>query len=225
MRLKARTMNLHFLILLFISLNVSAFTDAEERWLNAIDETDTIEKNEAKLKFIKPPLNKNTLYSTNTLTISQKSIDDGWVDLHQCYRYLDKLPEVDITYYYRSIKNLRLISKKNIQSAILKEQSITLKNIKHNAEICISAEVRIFYQNPDLSFSLVNGPYHRRFLDGFYPYHVTLHISYPEGLLSFVSSKPKQQEGFSIVRKSNELLIDTYFEGILNTEIKFVLLK
>lgn len=216
-------MNLLFLILVFISINALAFTDEKERWLNAIDDADIAEKNIAKLKFIKPPSNSQPLHSTNKLIISQKSINDGWVDLHQCYRHLDKLPEVDITYYYRSIKNLTLISKKNIDSAILKDQSITLKNIKNNAKICVSAEVRIFYQNPDQSFSLVNGPYHRRFLDGFYPYHVTLNISYPESLLSFISSAPKQQEGFSVVHKTNGLLIDTYFEGILNTEIKFEL--
>lgn len=216
-------MNSPFLILFFISSNVFAFTDEEERWLNAIDDADVAEKNIAKLKFIKPSSNSQPLHSINKLIISQKSINDGWVDLHQCYHHLDKLPEVDITYYYRSIKNLTLISKKNIDSATLKDQSITLTNIKDNAEICVSAEVRVFYQNPDQSFSLANGPYHRRFLDGFYPYHVTLQISYPESLLSFISSTPKQQKGFSVARKTNGLLINTYFEGILNTEIRFKL--
>lgn len=214
-------MNSHFLILFFISINAFAFTDEEERWLNAIDDAVITEKNEAKLKFIKPPLNSQPLHSTNKLIISHKSINDGWVDLHQCYRHLDKLPEVDITYYYRSIKNLTLISKKNIDSAIIKDQSITLKNIKDNAEICVSAEVRIFYQNPDQSFSLANGPYHRRFLDGFYPFHVSLNIQYPDQLLSFQKTYPKPTQNFSVTNINNKLLIETYFEGILNIEVRF----
>lgn len=214
-------MNLPFFILFFISINAFAFTDEEERWLNSIDDADITEKNEAKLKFIKPPSNSQPLHSINKLIISQESIDDGWVDLHQCYRHLDKLPEVDITYYYRSIKNLTLISKKNIDSAILKDQSITLKNIKDNAEICISAEVRVFYQNPDQSFSLVNGPYHRRFLDGFYPFHVSLNIQYPDQLLSLQETFPKPTQNFSVTNINNKLLIETYFEGILNIEVRF----
>lgn len=210
-----------FLLLSFISLNAPAFTDEEERWLNSIDDTEATERHEAKLRFIKPPTNTQTFHSINTLTISQKSIDNGWVDLHQCYRHLDKLPEVDITYYYRFIKNLKLISKKNIDSATLKNQVIELKNIRNNAELCVSAEVRILTQNPDQSFSLISGPYHRRFLDGFYPFHLSLHITYPEKLLSFRESIPKQTNKFSVTNLNNELFIEAYFEGILNIEIRF----
>lgn len=218
-------MRLNLILLLLISFNVSAFTDEEERWLNAIDDVDTTEKHEAKLKFITPHKSTHILHSINTLTISKKSINSGWVNLHQCYQYLDQLPEVDITYYYQSIKNLKITSKSNIDSATLNKQNVELKNIKDNAEICVNAEVRIFYQNQDQSFSLVNGPYHRRFLDGFYPYHVSLHINYPESLLMFRSSHPKQQDGFSVRHEDNMIFVDTYFEGILNTEVKFELRK
>jgi len=212
-----------FLLLLYTAIPFSthSFTTEEERWLNS-DELDiTSSVNEGTLQFIQKPENKNILHSINKLNITRESIDNGWVKLHQCYRHLDKLDQVEITYKYRFMKNLTVVSKGNIKSAKIIGQNIELTSIKENAELCVSADVRIFYQNEDLSFSLVNGPYHRRFLDGFYPYHVSLHIRYPESLLSFVSSIPKEQEGFSVLRKTNELVIDSYFEGILNTETIF----
>ena len=210
--------------LIFIfSTTVNALTKDDERWLNFEDNNDTSEVNEGSLVFIEKPEKNEVLYSINHLTINQSSIDDGWVKLHQCYRHLDILSATEITYQYNFIKDLKIVSKKNIKSAITKKQSIALTDIKAEAEICVSATVRIFYQNPDKTFSLVNGPYHRRFLDGFYPYHVSLIISYPGKNLKFLSTIPEQQNGFSVEKSVNKISIDTYFEGILNTEVRFKL--
>lgn len=217
-------MKIKLIILLLVSFTASGFTDEEERWLNEIDNENISEISEAQLRFLDPSSNINTLHSTNTLIISQKSIDDGWVDLHQCYRNLDLLPEVDITYFYRSIRNLKIISTNNIDSAKVINQNITLKNIKKNPEICVSAEVRVFYQNPDLTFSLINGPYHRRFLDGYYPYHITLNIKFPGHILQLQETIPEQTKNFLVSVKRNSLLVDTTFEGILNIETKFKLI-
>ena len=209
--------------LLLTTFSANGFTAEQERWLNSNDESDVSQVNEGKLEFINGSVNKEALHSINKLTISKKSIDNGWVDLQQCYHHLDKLDNVEITYKYRFMKNLMLVSKKNIESVKVNKQSIQLNNVKDNAEICVSAKVRIFYQNKDLSFSLINGPYHRRFLDGFYPYHVSLNIHYPDSLLLFQDSTPEQQNGFSVIQETNKIIIDTYFEGILNTEIRFKL--
>lgn len=217
-------MKIKLVILLLVSFTASGFTDEEERWLNEIDNENISETSEGQLRFLDPSSNINTLHSTNTLIISQKSIDDGWVDLHQCYINLDQLPEVDITYFYKTIKNLKIISINNIDSAEVKKQNITLKNIKKNPEICVSAEVRVFYQNPDLTFSLINGPYHRRFLDGYYPYHITLNIKFPGDILQLQETIPEQTKNFLISVKRNSLLVDTTFEGILNIETKFKLI-
>jgi len=206
-----------------LSFDSNSFTAEEEKWLNADDDTDTSSVNEGQLTFISKPENKKILHSINTLTITQNSINNGWIGLQQCYRHLDKLEQVEITYKYRFMKNLTVVSKKNIKSARVVKQNIELTSIKDNAELCVSADVRIFYQNKDSSFSLVNGPYHRRFLDGFYPYHVTLDIHYPSDKLLFIDSKPAKQKGFVINQFDNRLDINTFFEGILNTEIRFEL--
>lgn len=201
--------------------NALAFTDAEERWLNSDTDISTEHVNEGQLHFLKKK-DSDIFFSDNILTINNKSIDDGWVKLNQCFANLDKLPEVEISYQYRFIKDLRIVSKQNIGKAIPHQQSITLINIEENAKICVTANVRIFYQNPDESFSLVNGPYHRRFLDGFYPYHVRLQINYPSSALKYIKSTPANQTGFDLRQNNGQIIIDTYFEGILNTEINFI---
>lgn len=217
---------LQLLLLLFFILRIPAansYTVEEEQWLNSDNKSDVSQVNEGELEFIIQPQKKRIFHSVNNLNIRPESIEDGWVDLQQCYYNLDKIDNVEITYKYQSMKELMLVSKKNIESAVVAKQSVQLREVKDNAEICVSTEVRILYKNKNSSFSLINGPYHRRFLDGYYPYHVSLIINYPEHLLSFISSTPKIQDGFSITKENNKLIIDTYFEGILNTEIIFEL--
>jgi len=224
--IKKPTLNMFirlFFLISIISTQTFAYTQEQERWLNEEDDSDVSHVNEGQLTFILPPSDKPPLHSVNHLTIDQNSIDNGWVKLQQCYKHLGVLDQVEITYKYRFMKQLSLVSKKHIGNARVTKQSIELSNVKKNAELCISADVRIFYQNPDLSFSLINGPFHRRFLDGYYPYRLTLKINYPEHLLLFNNSTPKQQKGFVIQKNNNQILIDTYFEGILNTEMHFIL--
>ena len=191
------------------------------RWLNDESDSRIDDVNEGQLRFLDAEPARPPLHSINTLYITQQSIDDGWVQLRQCYRDLTPLPAAEVVYRYRQMRKLALSSYSNIGRARIVGQSVQLKNIGRDAELCIQAEVRIFYQNPDGSFSLVNGPFHRKFLDGYYPYRVSLEIRYPGERLRFVRSKPTSQTGFLVKRGKNLLKIDSLFEGILNTEIIF----
>jgi len=215
------------IFLLFVTASFStplyAFTEEELQWFANDEEKNVDSVNEGELNFLTTTKN-NTLHSINVLTINTQSIDTGWVKLRQCYRHLDKLPAVDITYQYRFMRALAIHSKKQIEKATINNQTISLENISDNAEICVRAEVRIFYQNSDGTFSLMNGPYHRRFLDGYYPYHVTLAVTYPQHVLRPVKTIPEEQQGFEIIHQQGKTTIDTVFEGILNTEIIFKLI-
>ena len=171
--------------------------------------------------FLEQLPDKPLLHSINEITIDANSIDNGWVKLVQCYKNLDAVSEMDIVYRYRFMRNLKIASTVNIGSVRSKQQLVELEDVKQNAEICVNAEVRVFYQNPDGTFSLVNGPYHRKFLDGYFPYHVTLIVNYPSKELKHVSNKPLVQRGFKLRHESNKLLIDAVFAGTLNTEIVF----
>ena len=179
------------------------------------------QSSDSHLNFIAPPADKPALHSINEITISPQSIKTGWVDLVQCYQYLDPVPEMEVVYNYKTMRKLRIIKSQNIEQAFVKGQSVQLENVLKDAQLCVSTEVRIFYKNKDGSFKLVNGPFHRQFLDSYFPFHLTLKVTYPSTLLEFISSKPKAQSGFVIKQSSNTLLIDSYFTGKLYTEITF----
>ncbi len=138
--------------------------------------------NAGELEFLPEPPPTPVLHLHNTLTVDQESMDNGWVALEQCYSHLDPVPNTEVVYRYKSIRDLRVTSSRNISSLLVKGQSVELDNVGRNARLCVQAEVRIFYRNPDATFSLRNGPFHRRFLDGYFPYHVTLEIDYPSDL-------------------------------------------
>ena len=68
---------------------------------------------------------------------------------------------------------------------------------------------------------LKNGPYHRKFLDGYYPMHVSLDIKYPGTLMHYESINPATQPGFNVKQASDSLYVDAWFEGELKMEIRF----
>jgi len=195
--------------------------DEQEKWFNEDDSFSPDLISEGKLKFLLEPPIKPVLHSLNVLTVTQDSIENGWVLLEQCYKHLDPVPDAEVVYRYKSMRDLTVTSKRNIETVLVKGQSVQLTNITQKAELCVKAEVRIFYKNPNGTFSLVNGPFHRKFLDGYYPYRVTLKINYPSSLLKPVQTKPEVQAGFNIKKSENVILVDSFFEGMLNTEIIF----
>ncbi len=195
--------------------------DELEKWFNEDENFSVDQVNEGDLEFLSEPSQKPALHSLNILTITPDSIENGWVLLEQCYKHLDPVPETEVVYRYKSMRGLKVTSNRNIETILVKGKSIQLTNITHNAELCVKAEVRIFYKNMDDTFSLVNGPFHRKFLDGYYPYHVTLKIHFPSSLLKLIRTKPEAQTGFNIQESENIIVIDSYFEGVLNTEIIF----
>jgi len=191
-----------------------------EAWFNDDSEIKAQEVNEGKLNFISP-IDESVLHSKNTLHISEQSIDDGWVGLQQCYYNLDAVPEVQVVYRYKSIRDIKVVSSKGIDKVWIEGQSVQLEGVSRQASVCTKANIRVFYQNEDKTFSLVNGPYERRFLDGFYPLRVSLDIHYPDTALDFVSATPFLEKGIKIEHSENRMFIDAFFEGQLFTEISF----
>lgn len=195
--------------------------DELEKWFMSDELEPPSQSSDSHLTFIASPTGKPVLHSVNEFTISPQSIKTGWVDLLQCYQYLDPVPEMEVVYNYKTMRKLKIIKSHNIEQAFVKGQSVQLENVVKNAQLCVSTEVRIFYENKDGSYQLVNGPFHRKFLDSYFPFHLTLKISYPSKQLEFISSNPKPQFGFVVKQSDNTLLIDSYFTGKLYTEITF----
>lgn len=217
----------HLLIFFFfwmsaIDANEAMTLDELDRWFEQEELTSTEAVSEGELRFLLEQPAKSVLHSLNKLTVFTTSLDDGWVALSQCYQNLDPVAETEVVYRYKSMRDLKIVGYKNIGAARIKGQSIQLMNVHKMAELCISAMVRIFYQNPDGSYSLINGPFHRKFLDGYYPYHLTLEVIYPGSRLKLKHTRPAEQPGFSVRKQNGKLLLDGFFEGILNVEIVFL---
>jgi len=217
-----KTMLVVFIMLIPSLLSAGQEPTAEEleAWFNDDSEVKSQEVNEGKLTFISP-VDENALHSKNTLHISEQSIDDGWVGLKQCYYNLDAVPEVQVVYRYKSIRDINIVSSKGIEKAWVEGQSVQLEGVSRQASVCTEAQIRVFYQNEDKTFSLVNGPYERRFLDGFYPLRVSLDIHYPDTALYFLNATPFLDKGIKLQHSANRIFIDAFFEGQLFTEIMF----
>lgn len=192
-----------------------------ERWFEDDSEARALAVNEGELEFLAAPPAKRTPHSHNVLTIDEVSIAQGWVALAQCYDGLDPVAEAQVVYRYRQMRNLRVSGSRNIGRAWVEGESVQLQDVGHDAELCIATEVRVFYRNPDGSFSLINGPYHRKFLDGYYPLHVTLEVHYPAQRLRHVSVTPPPQPGLTVTHGPDTVTVDAWFEGMLSTDIRF----
>ncbi len=89
------------------------------------------------------------------------------------------------------------------------------------ARLCLEAESRALMREADGYYYLRNGPFMRRFLDGYYPMHVTAEIVYPIRHLRITDVQPTVQPGMSVKHAPGIVHIDAWFEGQLNTRVVF----
>ena len=66
-----------------------------------------------------------------------------------------------------------------------------------------------------------DGPFHRRFLDGYFPLRVCMDVQFPSTLLHYVGISPVAQPGFEVDVKDEHVYIDSWFAGTLNIEVHF----
>jgi hypothetical protein len=208
-------------VLLCIPLLGLADNHDAEAWFNDDSEQRALAVNEGELEFLGTPPNKKVHHHHNILTVSERSMRNGWVKLEQCHRHLDRVHAAQVTFKPGLTRKLKVVSFRNIEKAWVEGDTVQLLNIGDDAELCISADSRAFTYNPDGSYSLRNGPYMRRFLDGYYPMHVTIEVRLTTDRLQYIGSKPVSQPGFQVIEKERSLLVDTWFEGQLRTEFIF----
>ena len=196
-----------------------------ERWLESDEmlppSVSTEHVNEGNLVFLRQHPTKQVHHHQNHLTINTASLRDGWVQLNQCHDHLDRVPATQITYNKERIRDLQIVSSGNIEQSWIEDNSVQLRNIQANARLCVRAWTRALRANGDGSYSLRNGPFMRRFLDGYYPMRVTMEIDYTASGLQLVSMKPARQQGFEVTEREGYLAFDAWFEGSLQTEFLF----
>ncbi len=217
------------LALFFFSLGIS-FSNANEispeeleRWFN----TDSLEPprykevNDGQLVFLAQKPDKQLHHHHNSVTILPNSLSDGWILIKQCHSNIDKVAAAQILFKAGKVKNIKVVSSENIEKTWVEGASVQMENIKADAELCVQANTHSLKHHSDGTYSLRNGPFMRRFLDGYFPLHVSLDLDYAQTDLELIDISPVIQTGFDVEKKDGSVKIDTIFEGRLHTEFHF----
>lgn len=176
--------------------------------------------NEGSLQFL-PEAPAGAHRHLNRIEIQPESLDSGWIRLTQCHEQLDAVPAAQILFNPEGIRDLRVLSARHIGQAEVEGHSIQLRDIGKDAALCIGGESRALYALGDGRYRLRNGPYMRRFLDGYYPLRVRLEVSYPPADLAFLQHQPAAQPGFDVSLQPGRVTLEAAFEGRLHTCLDF----
>ena len=177
--------------------------------------------NEGPLHFLAAPPAKPVHHHQNRIRIDPASLASGWVGLSQCHDHLDAVPRTQITFREGFVRELRIDVASGIGTARVEGASVQLQDVAPGARLCLSAQTRALRSTGPGAFNLVNGPYLRRFLDGYYPMRVTLEVDYPQQTLRLTAVSPSPQPGLTVDERPGSIRLDALFEGELRTLIEF----
>jgi hypothetical protein len=220
------SMPLHILHVLFApallcAVTVTISADDEPDWEALEAQHSARAVNEGELVFLTRESEQRILQTRNELTISAQSLETGWVKLDQCQSNLDPIEAVEVVYRYHGMRNLTVVSSKAMAEARVEGSSVQMGGVREGGEVCISAEVHVLHADGQGGYALQSGPFHRRFLDGYYPLKLDYRIRWPDTKLALREVLPGEQPGFTVKRQSGELIIDTLFEGMLVIDVNF----
>lgn len=194
----------------------------DDAWLEGFDEVDTSAVNEGSLTFLADPPADPVHSHHNRIRLTTRSLRDGWAQLYQCHTNLDPVPDAQVVFRAGRIRQLQVEKAAGIGVARVEGHSVQLEDVTRGAELCISAESRVVVPRADGGFLVRNGPFMRRFLDGYYPMHVILEVELPPGNWSLADSKPLPQPGFTVQYTDDTLTADAWFAGELQTKFYFM---
>ena len=177
--------------------------------------------NEGPLKFLAVAPAKPVHHHQNRIFISDDSLATGWVRLEQCHHHLDPVPSMQVVYSKDRIRNIRILQSEHVGKAWVHENTVQLEQVDPDAVLCIAAESRALHDDGDGVYSLANGPYMRRFLDGYYPMRVSMDVKLETGRLAYLDIVPQPQTGFEVQQNGKALSYEARFEGELRTLIRF----
>ncbi|MGB5261131.1 MAG: hypothetical protein WBO34_11505 [Gammaproteobacteria bacterium] len=185
-------------------------------------EPETGHVNEGALEFLAAPPPGKAHAHSNRITLTASSLQDGWARLYQCHDNLDSVPAAQIVYSSERVRKLQVASVAGIGRARVEGHTVQLQDVSDTAGLCIFAESRVVHKLSADRFMVRNGPFMRRFLDGYYPMHVTLEIQLPPGDWVLEKTVPAAQSGFAVTRRQDTIVADAWFEGKLVTEFYFM---
>ncbi len=177
--------------------------------------------NEGSLHFLETAPARPVHHHQNHIVIDRDSLETGWVRLSQCHDHLDPVPLAQVTFREGHIRDLKIDSATHIGDARVEGASVQLRDVEPGATLCLSAQTHAFHDAGSGYYSLTNGPYMRKFLDGYYPMRVTLDIRYPADQLQLLDVTPAAQPGFALDERPGFIGVDATFEGELQILVQF----
>lgn len=181
----------------------------------------TSDINEGELNFLDTPPQQTPHHQTKLITITPASLSTGWVRDNQCHSHLDRVPAMEIAFGAGRVRNLTIVSTRNIGRAWVEDNSVQMQDVGEDASICIESDNRLLERDhAHREYLLLSGPYMRRFLDGYFPMQVKIVVRYPDALLRFESAMPDSLRPY--LRTEPGLIeVNTLFEGRLAIGLRF----
>lgn len=212
-----------FLMSLGLLMTSSSAAQASESWPFPDDDLEAriAEVSEGELILLEKVPDRPVHHHLNRIEIDTESLEQGWVGLQQCHTHLDPVDATQIVYHPARIRNIQIISVEQIEQVRIDGPSVQLTGIGRGARLCLQAESRALTRLGSDRFRLRNGPYMRRFLDGYYPMHVTLEITYPADALKLQDLRPIPGRAGNVQRTDGQVIWDSWFKGKLYTEFDF----
>lgn len=175
--------------------------------------------NEGKLRFLQLHTDVREHHHQSRLMITHESLETGWVDMRQCHSNLDATSALQIVFNPDRTRGLSITSHSKMAAAWAEKYTVQLEDILFGSSICLSLKTRALHAEGE-KYVLKNGPFMRRFLDGYYPMRVSIQVDYPVERLHYLATRP---EGVTqqVDDENGRLQLEARFEGQLNTEIVF----
>ena len=209
-----------------LAVPLPASAGASDDWPDWVAEQERLEAriaevNEGELAFLDEAPARPVHHHHNRILISDASLRDGWVRMEQCHQNLDRVAALQIVFNPARSRGLTVTASENVADAFVDGYSVQVRDIGERSRVCIAAESLALSGDGEGLFELNNGPFMRRFLDGYYPMRVSMRIEYPSSL-TFADVTPSAQTGFAVDRQPGRIDIDALFEGELRTRFRFV---
>lgn len=178
------------------------------------------EVNTGPLRFLDSAPARQVHHHSSHMRITDQSLLSGWVRLDQCHHNLDAVALSQILYREGHIRGLQIVSSHAIGSARVEGHSVQLEDVGPGAHICVTAESLVLSRDEDGDLLIRNGPFMRRFLDGYYPMRVSLRYEFPAGRLAVRDIEPAAQAGMQVEIGEGRVEVEALFEGMLFTLLR-----
>jgi len=175
----------------------------------------------SELRILTGPIDPAPHHHSKHLIIRPESLSSGWVADRQCHENLDPVPALQVVFGPGKVRKLRVTRSEGIDVAQVEGNSVQLQQVGAGAVLCLESENHALIYDSLLNlYTLVSGPYMRRFLDGYFPMRVSLNVEYPAQLLRLVDIQPVESRA-GAGTPPGRVQIDTMFEGELRIKLRF----